>query len=123
DAKVLAARLDEGLAVLAQLLTGEPVTFHGEHVTVEDVRLQPAPAQRVPVWVAGRWPNKAPFRRAARWDGAVPLFPGYADQHPPAAEDVRALATFLHECRAAEGRDGEAFELVVGGRTAGAGDL
>lgn len=118
DAKVLAGRLDESLEVLARLLTGEPVSFHGEHLSVEDVRLRPA--ARVPVWVAGRWPNKAPFRRAARWDGAVPLFSGYAEQRPPAAEDVRALAAFLHECRAAEGRDGEPFELVVGGRTEGA---
>jgi alkanesulfonate monooxygenase SsuD/methylene tetrahydromethanopterin reductase-like flavin-dependent oxidoreductase (luciferase family) len=120
DAKALAGRLDESLTVLARLLTGEPVTFHGEHLTVADVRL--LPAARVPVWVAGRWPNRAPFRRAARWDGAVPLFPGYAEQHPPAASDVRALAEFLRECRAAAGRVGEPFELVVGGRTAGAGD-
>jgi hypothetical protein len=23
------------------------------------------------VWVAGSWPNRAPYRRAARWDGAL----------------------------------------------------
>jgi hypothetical protein len=25
------------------------------------------------VWVAGRWPNRAPVRRAARWDGFFPV--------------------------------------------------
>ena len=29
--------------------------------------------RRPPVWVAGQWPNPGPFRRAARWDGVVPL--------------------------------------------------
>src|SRR5262249_33892238 len=24
---------------------------------------------RIPVWCAARWPNRAGFRRAARWDG------------------------------------------------------
>src|ERR687887_1583278 len=62
DLRVLAERLDEGLAALALLLTGEPVTYHGHHLAVEDVRL--LPAARVPFWLAGRWPNKAPFRRA-----------------------------------------------------------
>ncbi len=31
---------------------------------------------RIPVWVAGRWPNRRPFRRAARWDGMFPIFEG-----------------------------------------------
>ena len=35
----------------------------------------PRPLQRprIPIWVAGTWPNKGPFRRAARFDGAYPL--------------------------------------------------
>lgn len=120
DLKVLAERLDEGLAALALLLSGEPASYHGRHVTVEDVQFAPVPVQSpsVPVWIAGRWPNKAPFRRAARWDAAVPLFPGYQAQPPPAFSDVRDLASFLTECRKAEERDGP-FELVVGGRTTG----
>ena len=124
DPRVLAERLDEGLAALDLLLTGEPVSYQGKHLTLDDVRLLPVTVQRprVPVWIAGRWPNRAPFRRAARWDGAAPLFPGYAEQQPPEAADVRALAKFLAECRAAAGREGEPFELVIGGRTAGAGD-
>lgn len=114
DLKVIARRLDEGLAALSLLLTGKRVSYRGEYVTVDDVRL--LPARQVPVWVAGRWPNRAPFRRAARRDGAVPLFAGYREQPPPEVDDVRELAAFLAACRAEEGLDGP-FELVVGGRT------
>lgn len=33
----------------------------------------PIQQPRIPVWVVGVWPNKAPFRRAARWDGVFPI--------------------------------------------------
>lgn len=119
--RTIAQRLDEGLAALDLLLTGQRVSYRGTHVTVDDVQLLPAPVQRprVPVWIAGRWPNRAPFRRAARWDGAVPLFPGYPEQRPPSVTDVRALASFLTGSRAEQGREGAPFELVVGSQTTG----
>jgi alkanesulfonate monooxygenase SsuD/methylene tetrahydromethanopterin reductase-like flavin-dependent oxidoreductase (luciferase family) len=74
DLRERAARLDESLEVLTELWRGEPVTFHGEHVTVTGVTMLPPPLQqpRIPIWCGGRWPNKAPFRRAARWDGVMP---------------------------------------------------
>jgi alkanesulfonate monooxygenase SsuD/methylene tetrahydromethanopterin reductase-like flavin-dependent oxidoreductase (luciferase family) len=110
DLKVLAERLDEGLTALHLLLNGEPVFYHGNHTAIEDVQL--LPKQDVPVWIAGRWPTRAPFRRAARWDGAVPLFPAYRSQTPPTPEEVRELAAFLAEVRTGTGP----FDLVVGGR-------
>jgi alkanesulfonate monooxygenase SsuD/methylene tetrahydromethanopterin reductase-like flavin-dependent oxidoreductase (luciferase family) len=69
DAKERAAMLDEGLAVLDGLLSGESVTHYGPHYTVEDVSLAPLPLQRprIPIWIGG---ESAPaLRRAARWDG------------------------------------------------------
>jgi hypothetical protein len=30
-----------------------------------------------PLWCAGRWPRRAGLRRAARWQGAMPIFAGY----------------------------------------------
>jgi alkanesulfonate monooxygenase SsuD/methylene tetrahydromethanopterin reductase-like flavin-dependent oxidoreductase (luciferase family) len=35
----------------------------------------PGPVQRprIPVWVAARYPNRRPVRRAARWDGLFPI--------------------------------------------------
>ena len=67
DPKVRGRMLDEGLAVLTGLLSGEAVDLEGEHHAARDVRFRPAP--RVPLWVAGRYGNRAPLRRAASYDG------------------------------------------------------
>ena len=72
SAKERAAMLDEALAIMDGLWSGEAVTYHGESYTVEGVTLAPLPVQRprVPVWVGG---NSGPaLRRAARWDGWMP---------------------------------------------------
>jgi len=67
DPRVRARMLDEGLGVLTALLAGEPVDHDGAHYTARDVSFRPAPA--VPIWMAGRFGNRAPLRRAARHDG------------------------------------------------------
>src|SRR2546428_86232 len=70
EAKLRAAKLDEGLDLLRRYWTGEEVTHHGEHYTVEGVRLAPTPLQeRLPIWIRGNRP--ASLRRAARWDGWI----------------------------------------------------
>lgn len=75
DDRVRAAKLDEGLEVLTRLWVGEPFDFEGRHYHVHETQFLPMPLQRprIPIWVAGTWPNRAPFRRAARWDGVFPL--------------------------------------------------
>jgi alkanesulfonate monooxygenase SsuD/methylene tetrahydromethanopterin reductase-like flavin-dependent oxidoreductase (luciferase family) len=115
--RVLAERLDESLAVLDRLWSGERTTYLGEHVTVRDVMFRPTPVQRprVPIWVGGRWPNKAPMRRAARWDGAVPILSGSWQAEPPSIDEVKALSEFLSAAREEEGRAEEPFDLVLGG--------
>lgn len=72
DSRRRAAALDEGLEVLAGLLSGERVDHDGEHATARGVRFLPTPVrpEGIPVWIAGRWPNDPPLRRAARHDGA-----------------------------------------------------
>ena len=95
EPKVLGAMLDEGLAVLAGLWGGEPFSYGGEHYTVEECVFWPRPLQepRIPVWVGGFWPNKPPFRRAARWDGVYPLAltDGQIDMTPRIFAEVVAL--------------------------------
>lgn len=73
DQRVLASRLDEGLAVLAGLWSGEAFSHHGEHFAITDATFLPRPVQRprIPIWVACSWPHRRPLRRAARWDGAI----------------------------------------------------
>ncbi|GAB3895034.1 LLM class flavin-dependent oxidoreductase [Kibdelosporangium lantanae] len=119
DTKVLAERLDEGLHALDLLWSGEPVTYHGNQVTLDDVVFLPTPVQRprVPVWVGGLWPHKAPMRRAARWDGAIPGTAGMVEAKPPAVEEVRDLAAFLRACRAENGLADKPFDIVMGGRS------
>lgn len=67
--------LDEGLEVCVKLWSGEEVHHHGAAFDVDGLRFGPLPVQRPhpPVWVAGRWPNRAPLRRAARWQGFFPV--------------------------------------------------
>jgi alkanesulfonate monooxygenase SsuD/methylene tetrahydromethanopterin reductase-like flavin-dependent oxidoreductase (luciferase family) len=70
DDRRRAEMLDEALTVLGGLLSGEPVDHHGAHYTIDGVRFLPTPVRdRLPIWVAARWPNTRPLRRAARHDG------------------------------------------------------
>ena len=62
-----AAKLDEGLDVIAALLSGEPVDHRGEHYTVDNVTLKPAPDPPIPIWIGGM--SKKARARAARFDG------------------------------------------------------
>jgi alkanesulfonate monooxygenase SsuD/methylene tetrahydromethanopterin reductase-like flavin-dependent oxidoreductase (luciferase family) len=67
DAKERARMLDEGLAVLDGLWSGESLTHHGQHYDVENVSLAPLQRSRIPIWIGGESPPA--LRRAARWDG------------------------------------------------------
>ena len=69
-----AAMLDEALDVITGLWAEEPFLHRGTHYRVDGASFGPPPIQqpRVPIWVCGSWPTKAPFRRAARWDGVWP---------------------------------------------------
>lgn len=117
DTRVLAERLDEGLHALDLLWSGEPATYRGNQITVDDVVFLPTPVQRprVPIWVGGRWPNKAPMRRAARWDGAIPAMAGMEAARPPEVSEVRELVRFLRGCRADHGLADRPFDIVIGG--------
>ncbi len=115
DPVVLAERLDEGLELVSRYWTGQPVDHDGRHYRVRHTALLPATVQqpRPPVWIAGYWPKRRPMRRAARWDGAVPLFESARHGHAPAADEVRELADFIAAQRS--DRAGDAFDIVVGG--------
>ncbi|MFB9905973.1 LLM class flavin-dependent oxidoreductase [Allokutzneria oryzae] len=115
DPVVLAERLDEGLDLLDRYWSGEAVNHHGRHHQVRDVTLLPATVQRPrpPVWIGGFWPHRRPMRRAARWDGVVPLFTTAGHGRVPSADDVRDLVAYIREHRA--DRAGEPFEVVLGG--------
>jgi alkanesulfonate monooxygenase SsuD/methylene tetrahydromethanopterin reductase-like flavin-dependent oxidoreductase (luciferase family) len=78
DPRERARLLDEGLDRLDGYWRGE---------------FKPPPVQqpRIPVWVAGRWPNRRPLRRAARWDGFFPIDLTGPDDLAVFAEEIREL--------------------------------
>jgi alkanesulfonate monooxygenase SsuD/methylene tetrahydromethanopterin reductase-like flavin-dependent oxidoreductase (luciferase family) len=91
DPRKRAVLLDERLERLTKLWAGE---------------FEPTPVQepRIPVWVAARWPNRRPVRRAARWDGLFVI------DHEGRPEALEELANEVRELRA--GND-DPFDLVV----------
>lgn len=78
DNKKRGEMLDEALDILVGLWSGEPFSYAGRHYTIKDACFLPKPVQqpRIPIWVGGFWPKKAPIRRAAKWDGMFSLFQG-----------------------------------------------
>ena len=57
-------RMDECLAILRQLLTGEATTFHGEFFELDGALILPAPARPIPIIIGGR--SDAAVRRVGR---------------------------------------------------------
>jgi alkanesulfonate monooxygenase SsuD/methylene tetrahydromethanopterin reductase-like flavin-dependent oxidoreductase (luciferase family) len=104
------ARLDEALAVLTAMLTGETVDFEGEHYTIHSPPSLPPPVNgRVPIWMGGFLPNAAPFARAARYDGVVPN-----KQGPLTPDDIVATREMV-------GRTDD-YDYVASGNTASPSD-
>jgi len=115
DARTRAAMLDEGLAVLLGLWSAEKFSFARKHYTIRDAQFLPAPVQkpRIPIWVAGTWPSKPPFRRAARFEGVVPISGDI--ETPLMPSQVRDLVAFIKSVRASDAP----FEVIQSGSTTG----
>src|SRR5919205_466117 len=98
DDRRRASMLDESLEILAAAWSGEPVHHRGEHYTVDGMRFLPRPVQRpgVPVWVGGYPGKRRPLRRAARYQGFIPVDLEHPDQ---LAESAAELASIRREIR------------------------
>lgn len=85
--------LDESLTLLQALWSGEHVDHDGAHYAARDVRFLPRPVQNPhpPLWAAGRWPNRAPVRRAAGLDGFFPIDMSGPDEFADAVATVADL--------------------------------
>jgi alkanesulfonate monooxygenase SsuD/methylene tetrahydromethanopterin reductase-like flavin-dependent oxidoreductase (luciferase family) len=110
-----ARRLDDGLKIIDACWTGGPVEVRGAVHRVEGVELHPRPLQRprIPIWVAGRWPNRAPFTRAARWDGLMPIHSDYGRGRTMPPELVADIRAHVAAMRLGD----EPFDLALEGAT------
>lgn len=95
-------RMDEMIAVMRKLWTGENVGHEGDFFRFQDVMMRPAPVRRVPIMCGGA--AKAALRRAARNDGWLGL--------PQTVEQNLATAATLHAMRAEQGLSEEGFRMM-----------
>ncbi len=110
DKRIRAEMLDEGLEIVCGLWTGRPFAFEGLHYQLGEVTFLPAALQnpRIPIWIAGMWPNRRPFRRAARFDG---VFPIKAGEDMPMLEPSELVEIVRYVDQYREGD--EPFEVVT----------
>jgi alkanesulfonate monooxygenase SsuD/methylene tetrahydromethanopterin reductase-like flavin-dependent oxidoreductase (luciferase family) len=104
DAPTRGRALSEGLDVVTGLLSGNEVHHHGEFYRAMDVTFSPTASREggIPLWMAARWPHRAPLRRAAKYDGVVVI-----QMRSPS--DVAMLRDQLRD----DGADLEHFDVAV----------
>jgi len=114
DDRIRAEMLDESLAIIAGLWSGARISFAGKYYRVREAQFVPTPLQspRIPIWIAGTWPRKAPFRRAAHYDGAVPVMGDFSSTLAP-PDVARLLESVRHS------RPDRHFDIVQFGTTSG----
>lgn len=111
DDRLRADLLDEALEVIAALWTGRSVDHRGAHYQLGPVTFQPTAVgrPRIPVWVAGKWPAPRPVRRAARWDGLVPMKAGEAYRETLDPEQIRRIRKAIQDSR----ESASPFDIVL----------
>ena len=118
SARERAQRLDETLAILDGLESGEPFAFEGEHYRFGPMTFLPRPVQRprIPVWIVGAWPHERSMRRAVRWDGLFVQAERPEGGPATGAEVLPPIVDWVARERPVEQRD-RPFEIVVDGVT------
>ena len=118
--KVRGEMLDEALAILTACWQGQPLRHQGKYYRAQadaseafELLFTPGAYQnrQIPVWVGGFWPNKRPFRRAARWQGAYPL----AAEDYITPQDAQDIADFILSQREGD----EPLDLIISGWSPG----
>lgn len=123
DPKTRGEMLDEGLDLLTGLWSSRPLCYKGKYYTVcspegdEQLAFLPPPVQspRIPIWVGGIWPNKRPFKRAAKWDGVVPMRSGLGLGEMMSPEDLKEIVRYVEGKRTLD----EPLDVAIAGHTTG----
>lgn len=122
--RVRAEKLDEGLAVYAGLLGGQPFEFTGRHYVAKpnDFMLPDPPVQRPhpPVWVVGAMvagrQTQPSLVRAARWQGLLPAWiepDGEGVSGVTRPERMAAIVEAVRNLRLEQGLPWEGYDVVL----------
>lgn len=116
DPKRRVALLDESVELIDAWLRGERVTHDGPAYVARDVEVGPLPVQkpRPPIWVGGSKPGAR--RRAARWDGWIPVATnGAGTEMAMTPDDLARLVDEIRVERERLGRASDPFDVAVFG--------
>ncbi len=104
DFRTRGKRTDEMLEVMRLLWSGEMVEYHGEYYQFKRLEMNPAPSERIPIWIGG---ISAPaMRRAAR------LADGWVTDLQPSSEIIDSIER-IRQWRRDYGREQEPFEVMA----------
>lgn len=113
---VRAKMLDECIDILTGLWSGQPLSYSGEHYSIQGMTLLPPPVQlpRIPIWVVGVWPRMKSMRRVLRCDGIMPTKKDESGGTMTLV-DIQAMKSFIDEHRTLT----TPFDIVMEGETPG----
>jgi len=122
-----AEKVDEGLAIYAGLMGGQPFAFAGRHYSARptEFMLPEPPVQRPhpPVWVVGVYfvgrERQRSLERPARWNGLLPQVAGDGDRARPSPERLAETVEIVRRLRADAGLAMDGYDVVMEGDTVG----
>ena len=103
DWKTRGKRMDEMIAIIRGLATGEFFAFHGKHYDIPSIKICPTPTKPIPILIGGH--AEPALRRAAR------LGDGW--MHAGGQESLESLLARINEFRREYGRERLPFEVHV----------
>lgn len=117
ELKLRAEKLDESLEILKGLWRGETFNFQGKHYQINDVCMLPKPIQlpHIPIWTAGGWPIRKPFRRAAHYDGIYLMTVNQSTGKLLTPEEIREIVAYINTYR----ESSDPFDIAMSGETPG----